>query len=51
MTERMKQWANKRGAGKCGFAVLWLAGGAWPAATDPRRYARSRLAEVNAVET
>jgi hypothetical protein len=24
MTERMKQWANKRGAGKGGFAVLRL---------------------------
>ena len=29
--------ANKRGAGKGGFAVLWRAGSAWPAPPDRER--------------
>jgi hypothetical protein len=31
--------ANKRGAGKGGFAVLWRAGRAWPAPPDRERWA------------
>ena len=33
----MTTMANKRGAGKGGFAVLWRAGRAWPALPDRER--------------
>lgn len=33
----IKRAANKRGAGKGGFAVLWRAGRAWPALPDRER--------------
>ena len=36
-----RQKANKRGAGKGGFAVLWRAGRAWPALPDRERYVHS----------
>jgi hypothetical protein len=35
----MKRWANKRGAGKGGVAVLWRAGRVWPALPDRGRWA------------
>ena len=35
----MTTMANKRGAGKGGFAVLWRAGRAWPALPDRERSA------------
>jgi hypothetical protein len=38
------RWANKRGAGKGGFAVLWCAGRAWPALPDRERSACLRYA-------
>jgi hypothetical protein len=39
----MKSSANKRGAGKGGFAVLWRAGRAWPALPDRERSALHTL--------
>ena len=32
--------ANKRGAGRGGFAILWRAGRAWPALPDRERSAK-----------
>ena len=34
--------ANKRGAGKGGVGVLWLAGRAWPALPDRERWPETR---------